>query len=121
MKIAHINENNKLLGWYDKKINTLIPTPNIEVTDEQWQNAINNGHNKVNSDGTTEFFDFRTKEEILKQEFDIKISEAKQYLLSTDYKMTIDYFATMSLEQQEELTRLRSEARQFIRDNSNGM
>ena len=46
-----------------------------------------------------------------------KIQEAKIYLASTDYKMTIDYFATMTVEKQEEVTRLRSEARQFVRDN----
>lgn len=101
MKYAHINENNQLLGWYDKEVHgtyiepihetkttttdgvetvekvlvkdgywdTLkIPTPNIEVSEEAWQNAVNNGHNKVNEDGTTEFFDFRTSEEIKAQE-----------------------------------------------------
>lgn len=55
----------------------------------------------------------RSHEEILQ----LKINEAKQYLLSTDYKMTVDYFATLTKEQQDELIKLRSEARQFIRDN----
>jgi hypothetical protein len=64
MKIAHINKNNQLLGWYDKEIHSAIPTPNIEVTEEQWLEAINSGHNKVNADGTTELFDFRTEEQI---------------------------------------------------------
>lgn len=63
MKYAHINENGQLLGWYDKEINTSIPTPNIEVSDEQWQIAMDNEHNKVNKDGSTEFFDFRTEAE----------------------------------------------------------
>ncbi len=42
MKYANIEQNtNKLLGWYDKRIHLEIPTPNIEVTDEVWQEAIN--------------------------------------------------------------------------------
>lgn len=36
MKYAHIDENNKLLGWYSKEIHSELPTPIIEVTDEQW-------------------------------------------------------------------------------------
>lgn len=117
MKIAHINENNKLLGWYDVEIHDVIPTPNIEVTDEQWQEAIDNGHNKVNEDGTTELFDFRTNEEIEEQELQSKINEAKKYLSDTDYKMTIDYFATLIKEVQDELIKLRAEAREFVRVN----
>lgn len=68
MKKAHIDENNKLLGWYDTEIHTVIPEPNIDVTDEQWQNSINNNHNKVNADGSTESFDFRTEAEKLAEE-----------------------------------------------------
>ncbi len=42
MKYANIeNGTNKLLGWYDKEIHSDIPTPNIEVTDEVWQEALN--------------------------------------------------------------------------------
>ena len=42
MKYANIeNGTNKLLGWYDKEIHLEIPTPNIEVTDEVWQEALN--------------------------------------------------------------------------------
>ena len=40
MKYAHINENGKLLGWYSSDINDTIPTPNVEVTDEVWQEAL---------------------------------------------------------------------------------
>ena len=92
MKIAHINENNQLLGWYDKDIHEVIPTPNIEVTDEQWQEAIDNGHNKVNEDGTTELFDFRTAEEIaeqtLKEEIAFKKSNGEVYTLNNvDYQV----------------------------------
>lgn len=57
------------------------------------------------------------KDKLNRLELNKKIDEAKAYLLSTDYKMTIDYFATMTPEQQEEITRLRAEAREFVRAN----
>ena len=63
MKYANIeNGTNKLLGWYDKKIHSKIPTPNIEVTDEVWQEAININANCYENG---EFIrkDFRTDEQ----------------------------------------------------------
>ena len=62
-KYAHIDSENILQGWYDSEIHTTIPTPNIEVTDEQWQNALNNIHNKINADGSSEFVDTETAEQ----------------------------------------------------------
>lgn len=42
MKYAHLEKNtNKLLGWYSDDIHDIIPTPNIEVTEEVWQEALN--------------------------------------------------------------------------------
>jgi len=65
MKYAHVDINNMLLGWYDAEKHNNIPTPNIEVTDEVWLAAVTGEpHNKVNNDGTTEVFDFRTADEI---------------------------------------------------------
>lgn len=46
-----------------------------------------------------------------------RVAEAKTYLSSTDYKMTVDYFATLSQDVQDELIKLRAEARKFIREN----
>ena len=62
-KKAPINSENILQGWYDSEIHTTIPTPNIEVTNEQWQNSINNNHNKINNDGSSEFVDTETAEQ----------------------------------------------------------
>ena len=62
-KYAHINSDNILQGWYDSEMHTTIPTPNIEVTNEQWQNSINNNHNKINNDGSSEFVDTETAEQ----------------------------------------------------------
>jgi hypothetical protein len=115
MKYAHINDNNQLLGWYDADIHTTIPTPNIEVTDEVWQDALENNHNKINADGTTELFDFRTFEEKVKQDLDEKINEAKRYLSSTDF-----YYAR-KLETGKEVpvdvVTKRIESRTFIQEN----
>lgn len=62
-------------------------------------------------------FVYPTDEEIAKQELSYKVAEAKAYLISTDYKMTVDYFATLSKETQDELILKRNEAREFIRAN----
>lgn len=62
-------------------------------------------------------FVYPTEEEIAKEELQNKIQEAKMYLSSTDYKMTVDYFATLSKEIQDELILKRNEAREFIRAN----
>jgi len=63
MKYAYVDENNKLLGFFDDEIHREIPEPKIQITEEQWRNALANNHNKINSDGTSETFDFRTDEE----------------------------------------------------------
>ena len=62
-------------------------------------------------------FIYPTDEEIAKEEIKNKIAEAKAYLSSTDYKMTVDYFATLTKEIQDELILKRSDAREFIRAN----
>jgi NADPH-dependent glutamate synthase beta subunit-like oxidoreductase len=112
MKYAYINKNNELIGWYDKEIHTKIPTPFIKVTNEKWKEAINNNHNKINKDGSTERYDFRTDLEKEKQALHQKINEAKQYLSETDYMMSIDYDKDVT-----EVKTKRQEAREFIREN----
>lgn len=62
MKYVHL-ENNKILGWYDEEINPVIPTPNIEITEEQWQEALNINANCYEN-GNFIHKDFRTDEEI---------------------------------------------------------
>ena len=64
MKIVHIEENtNKILGWYSDDIHSDIPTPNIEVTDEVWQEALNINANCYEN-GEFIVKDFRTDVEI---------------------------------------------------------
>lgn len=57
-----------------------------------------------------------TEAELAQQALDKQIAEAKAYLASTDFKMTVDYYATLTPEQQEELTTKRSEARTFLKE-----
>jgi len=63
MKYAHIDSNNKLLGWYSDDVHSTIPTPNVVVTDEQWQTSLDNNYNSINSDGSGSVVDFSTDEE----------------------------------------------------------
>lgn len=62
-------------------------------------------------------FVYPTEEEIANELLQNKIQEAKVYLLSTDYKMTVDYFATLTKDIQDELILKRNAAREFIRSN----
>lgn len=63
MKYAHTDTNGQIIGWYDTEVHATIPTPNISVSDEVWLSVLDNKHNKVNADGTTELVDFRTNVE----------------------------------------------------------
>ena len=65
MKYAHIIDT-KIQGWYDSEIHSKIPTPNIEVTEEIWQEAININANCYEN-GEFIVKDFRTEEEKEKQ------------------------------------------------------
>ncbi len=62
MKYAHIIDNN-LMGWYDTNIHTKIPTPNIEVDEKVWQEALIINANCYEN-GEFIVKDFRTPEEI---------------------------------------------------------
>lgn len=113
MKYAHIIDT-KLQGWYSDDIHDSIPTPNIEVTDEVWQEAININANCY-EDGKFIVKDFRTDEEIRTAEINTQIAEAKAYLNSTDW-----YYARKAETGEDvpvEVVAKRQEAREFIRNN----
>lgn len=86
MKYAHL-ENNKILGWYIDDIHDIIPTPNIEVSDEQWKEAININANCY-EDGKFIVKDFRTPEELDIQRIQAIKSKAGELINSKypDYK-----------------------------------
>lgn len=87
MKYANIeNGTNKLLGWYDDSIHSEIPTPNIEVTDKVWQEALNINANYYEN-GKFVKKDLITPEEIEAYEKSlipktITLRQARLYLLS---------------------------------------
>ena len=62
MKYAHVDNNGQILGWYDQEIHQSIPEPNVEVSEEVWQNAINSSHNTI-IDGVTSQVDHRSAEQ----------------------------------------------------------
>lgn len=75
------------------------------------------GATEYEEDNKPEELVIALENEIKKQEVANKVQEYKAYLLSTDYKMTVDYFATLSIEAQDEFTVKRAEAREYIRAN----
>ena len=51
MKYAHYNaETGLILGFYDTEIHEQIPTPNIKLSNEAWQDAVNNRKKIVNGE-----------------------------------------------------------------------
>ena len=68
MKYAHIDNNGQILGWYDDEIHDSVPEPNVQVSEEVWQNAIDSGHNTI-IDGVTSDTDHRSD--------DVKASDAR--------------------------------------------
>lgn len=90
------NTSNEIFGYDDEQVKQGYGKDLIPITEQEKDELLK-----------------PTPEQLLQQ----KIVEAKSYLQSTDYKMTIDYFATMTPEQQEEVTILRAEAREFVRAN----
>lgn len=66
MKHAHYDAVTfALLGWYDPKIHKIIPSPNLQISDEEWQHAIDQNFNCIDT-GTNSLFtkDFRSQIEI---------------------------------------------------------
>lgn len=55
----------------------------------------------------------KTEEELTQ----IKVYDAKEYLSTTDFKMTVDYFSTLEEAKKQELLTKRAEAREYIRAN----
>lgn len=61
MKFAHL-DGEKVLGWYTEDVHDTIPTPNVEVTDEVWNEALNINANAY-VDGSFVYKNFDTSEE----------------------------------------------------------
>lgn len=76
---AHIDTDNRLLGYYTDDLHSTIPTPNIELTHEQWLNCLDIGANKISSEGVGEVFDFSTDEDKAQG-----IRASRDFILSED-------------------------------------
>ena len=110
--IINYTKEGKILGF--TKSGTDL---NIEVSNAKWVEG--QSYNKIIIDGDNISFDkvdWRTPEEILKEELQVKIYEAKQYLSKTDHKFYNGY-KPKDDEDLVEIERLRDEAREFIRTN----
>lgn len=106
----------KILGFIideKKKKGTII-----EVSSEIFFRELNNSNNnKIIIDGENISFDkvdWRTVKEIRKKEINTQIAEAKTYLASTDFYMTVDKYAELDETRKVELTTKRAEARKLI-------
>ena len=110
--IINYTEQGKILGFVQGKTDL-----NIEVSNAVWFEA--QSFNKIIIDGKNISFekvDWRTAEEIVKEELQTKINEAKQYLDKTDHKFYNGYKPKEN-EDLVEIERLRDKAREFIRTN----
>jgi hypothetical protein len=103
MKHAHVDNNGQILGWYDQEIHTDIPEPNVEVSEEVWQNAIDSSHNTI-INGVTSQVDYRSAEqkasdtrfyrnELLVREVDPVVTNPLRWaeLSSTEQQAWADY------------------------------
>ncbi|MCT7432491.1 hypothetical protein N5T66_04290 [Aliarcobacter cryaerophilus] len=73
-------ENNKILGYYSKDINPKIPKECLEITDEQWQEALNINANWYEN-GEFIVKDFRTANEIEEQRVQNINSYTQSYII----------------------------------------
>lgn len=72
MKLAHVDENGTLKGWYWPDLDKNIPEPTIEVEDAEWERSYKNNHNHVSPSGITSYVDNRTEEELIQFYRDIR-------------------------------------------------
>lgn len=111
--IINYTKEDKILGFIKADTNL-----NIEVSNQVWFDAQN--YNKIIIDGENISFDkvdWRTQEEIAKEELRIKLVEAKLFLDRTDKKVMPYYEFESDDNSLEWYIEQRSIYRQFIRDN----
>lgn len=141
MKYANYDkETGKLLGWYDSEINGIyipkvpekldedgnietkeipayydtskIPTPNIEVSEEIWSEAVRNGYNFVDN-GTLTFKDFRTTDEIFYIAKSSKVNE-----ITTSFNKSVEAITTALPHEMVSWRKQEDEARAYTADNT---
>ena len=114
MKYAHLEKDtNKILGWYGDDIHSVIPTPNIEVTDKVWQEAININANCYKN-GEFIAKDFRTAEEIEAQRIQVIKSKAQSLIISK-YSLEKQSSANLGIYGEEYLQEMKDYISNIIR------
>ena len=103
MKYVHL-EKNKILGYYSKDINLNIPKGCLEITNEQWQEALNINANCYEN-GKFIVKDFTTdeqKEKIRVQQIESKCNQAIESAYPIYKQINITNLLTPYTEQDRE-------------------
>jgi len=117
---AHIDNTGKIQGWYNDELHNNIPSPNIEVSPQIWQEAISINANFYNKKlNKFENKDLRSKEQIEKDKKQEKKYQREEFLKQSDilvarHKEQIEIEANTTLSKEEYKKLL--EYRQYLRD-----
>ena len=106
MKYVNIeNGTNKILGWYDNEIHLDIPTPNIEVDENDWQEALRINANCYEN-GEFIVKDFRTDveiEDIRIQQIEAKCNQAIEAVYPIYKQINITNLLTPHTEEDKDI------------------
>ncbi len=89
MKYVHyIEQTGEILGWYDRDIHKTIPTPNIAISEENWEKSVRANANCIDTETGTLFCrDFQSETQKkentvskLNSLCDSKSKQAKNYI-----------------------------------------
>ncbi len=82
---ATYNENGEYTGFYVEEIHNIIPKPNIELTEEEWQQALSKNYKVI--EGKHTFSPFaQNKEELLEN----LRTKRNTLLVESDWTQTVD-------------------------------
>ena len=111
MKYAHYDKNTgKLLCWYSKDINSVIPEPYLKVSEKDWKKAIENNYNYIDiKKKTLSKKDFRSLEQIKqekKQKIEMIYSSKSQEPIEYQLDSTNNYTFQADSKSQDILTKV---------------
>lgn len=104
MKYVNYNaDTNEILGFYDDSIHKTIPTPNVKINDDEWQEALRIGANYIE------------KGKPAKQEIEIDEHAKQLAQLETDIKECENYIRhALIIGNNAVLENLRAEYKELI-------
>lgn len=104
--MKHVNydvKTNEILGFYDDEIHESIPEPNIKISDDEWQEALQIGANYIEKDKPT------------KREIEIDEHTKQLSQLETDIKECENYIRhALIIGNNAVLENLRAEYKELI-------